>query len=300
MRLAKKLYSLVFACLAICFCFSFFVPNFLLNVYAETTACIYDDNTEGHYSDGCSTYNYTTETSARTAKLFIKNYTFNIGDKVIYSVHKENSNKSFIYETIRAEEVKDSNGVVLNLGGEVLITESNCKASLDFDAYLYDGIGTYIVKALIFDENDNLTCKPAPLTLMIKSPDKNTLKLLSKCDMYEKNSGEYGTYKIEAQLYYGEQILDINDFQVMWKIYTGNEEPPIFSTSSLLYWSPSEAGNYNLEVKIVGLNISNNIQITVAKDNTLKIIIFISSFVVLTTGILIISIVISIKKERVW
>lgn len=273
--------------LAIFMCFCFLMPNFAGSVYAYTTIPQICDKTEDSVDE--ITYDYPIdENNGVDVTLCIKNFNFEVGDTLIYYFLKLDSD-SILYLKLT----------------EIIITPSNIDAGGEyiFDPFNRDGVGSYAVKATIM-RNESIIAKPTQLIIRISAPtDLDDLKLRISYQKEESAIAEFGVYTLTAKLYKDEEEVSMQNYKLEWRIV--NQDNLLYASLDrpFVEWTPPQTGSFTFKAKIIigdAPLTSQQLDISIARDNTQLVIICLVSFALLLTTGVIISTVISVKKERIW
>lgn len=220
-------------------------------------------------------------------------YSFSVGDSITYYYLKLNSNESKYRHVLTGEEVAIS------------ITEENSSSACTFNplAFSNGGVGTYQIIATIYDASLGDFVSPKALTIIINPPLDSSYSLVIDKIEEQSMTGGLGVFHFFAKMYLGDVEVDINDFRINW-YFAGDSK--IYSQRTNFQWNPTEVGNYTVYAEIVdndgiATNIhSDFLSVTVAYDRSVTMLVYVLIFAGLCLISVIISTIVSVKRERVW
>lgn len=229
---------------------------------------------------------YPTDNKGESQTLCISGHIGTVGEVVIYSMLKEDSD-SYIFNQFQEP---------------IEITEENKDAHFQYNFFQNGGVGTYRIKAVIM-QNGVITNVVEELRFTIKAPAQTALSTSIKTVQIGSNSNDFPEYKCDVNVIARStgEAVDLSSYTIQWFYNCNGKEKIYCGSGESIKWSPKEVGIYNLYVEIPEINAQDTEPIgELTKNFSTYAIIGFSILAAVLTGIVIGTTINKVRKERIW
>lgn len=263
------------------------------------------DSPEIIIAGGQTSFEFSDFNNNQTKRIWIDNFAFEIGDKVMYYYINTNSS-SFSYVPLY-DYNDDHSGA-----SEIIITEGNIADQGEITINLLKmngahfastGTGEYIIKASIIRGSSVFTASTLKLVVNDQvGGAEPSYKLTISSKKVKDYPSEFGAYDCRAVLTLNNTVVPLDErYTIKWYFVHNNSQMSF--NAEQFRWLPEAKGSYTLKAQVVvdGDIVSSNTQtINVSVDKTLEIVLVALGIAgVMTIGV-VISVIVSVKRERVW